>query len=101
PHSTVFTLEQIPRTWGLFSQWRIRVEGWPTLSVKGPQAQAANINSQPMANGTNAVPVLFPLQYGVGFNQKYVKSAATTGIPAPARKLISAKKSRSSSPPAS
>lgn len=78
PHSTVFTLERIPRTWGLFSQWRIRVEDWPTLSVQGPQAQAANINSQPMANGTNAVPVLFPLQYGVGFNQKYVKSGYKT-----------------------
>ena len=78
PHATVFELERIPRTWGLFSQWRIRVEDWPTLSVQGPQAQAANINNQPMENGTDAVPVLFPLQYGVGFNQKYMKSGYQT-----------------------
>ena len=74
PHSTVFTVERLPRSWGLYSQWRIRVDEWPTLSVRGPQAQAANINNQPMENGTNAVPVLFPLQYGIGFNQKYMKA---------------------------
>lgn len=78
PHSTVFVLEQAPRTWGMFSQWEIRVDEWPTITVSGPQAQAANINNQPMRRGTDSVPVLFPLQYGVGFNKEYVKSSYET-----------------------
>ncbi|WAL39726.1 hypothetical protein BRM1_10750 [Brevibacterium sp. BRM-1] len=74
PHETTFEVIRTRPVWGLYSRWAIRIEQWPTLDLDVSGASAVDVGSATVAAEGGPPAVLFPVSYGIGFNEKYLRA---------------------------
>lgn len=70
-----FELTRGEGTWGLFHRWLIVVDELPQLALEVDGASAIRLNSADVEVGRESLPVLYPVEYNVGFAQEYFRSA--------------------------
>lgn len=82
PRETTLTVVRARNRAKVFNNWLVSIERWPVISISATGATVAHINGHPVR--TRDVPVLFPVEYTVGFNTRYLQSnLQTANITAP------------------
>jgi hypothetical protein len=73
--SQEFELTRDDGTWGLYHRWLIDVGELPRLELEIDGASAVRLNSADIEVDREGLPVLFPVEYNVGFAQEYFRSS--------------------------
>lgn len=75
-----FSLVRTPGTWGLFPVWLIDPGSLPRLDLIVDGASTLRINSADVPAPRDGLPVLYPVEYSVGFAEHYFRSGVQNAV---------------------
>ncbi|GAA4509253.1 hypothetical protein [Brevibacterium yomogidense] len=75
-----FSLVRTPGTWGLFPVWLIDPGTLPRMDLVVDGASTVRINSADVPAPRDGLPVLYPVEYSVGFAEHYFRSGVQNTV---------------------
>lgn len=75
-----FSLVRTPGTWGLFPVWLIDPGRLPRLDLVVDGASTVRINSADVPAPRDGLPVLYPVEYSVGFAEHFFRSGVQNTV---------------------
>jgi len=75
-----FSLVRAPGTWGLFPVWLIDPGSLPRLDLVVDGASTVRLNNADVPAPRDGLPVLYPVEYSVGFAERYFRATAQNAL---------------------